>query len=719
MTVNDCCRTRVARNRETTTPRNQKVFFVFSCFRDFVIRHTSRACSGARRVGAAPAMIIAVAWISASAQNGSVPAPNNASPMITIDGVKGEAAWGAGTVTVPSPNTCTEFTTNTGTPVQAFGTRDAGNVYLALTIPDTSPSQFDHLLLFFDGNHAAGPALQADDVAFGFPSGVTTAPFANQKKYTGTSPTWTQSAAFPAAVQAAYTRSATEVVVELKIPNGEIGAAPNAAIGFAFVYVNQTAFTDVDCPGFPPGELIAFTVKWPSSVTIPPAATLPNVVNNPGAWGDLGKDIGTVTFTLPSCCSNPDIQFLGIGGTTFTGDSDVPITAIVHPEAGTNFDAHNVRVQLRVHKFGTGGPDIFNGMQPAPINVPKTSAGVLAGPGTWHTPNESFHACVKAELLAPTSADDYAIGTNSLAQKNVEVVKVEKSIRSRMEFNTFNPDKAATQTIRLVSARRGPRIDGLAFEVVQPLGPLQEATVALIATVPANAPTTDVPRQRVHVPPTAGRNDAVVLQVRAGDRVHIAATGDVDIDAGGPAPSAGPNGVDVSNVVRGTFLLSGRSASRVGGALIASIDGFETSSVIGAAQTITIPEKNQGLRLAVNDLVEGNRDNTGRGFDVEVWTLASAPRPVPDRAIAAAAPAEPPFPEVHIAAASFQQIKIAGVDRTYTVPTNLGAVTYQLLITDATANVPPSGGKSYWIALLVLILIVIGVLVVLRKRKTA
>src|SRR5207247_473537 len=71
------------------------------------------------------------------------------------------------------------------------------------------------------------------------------------------------------------------------------------------------------------------------------------------------------------------------------------------------------------------------------------------------------------------------------------------------------------------------------------------------------------------------------------------------------------------------------------------------------------------------------------------------------------------------APASFQQIKIAGVDRTYTVPTNLGAVTYQLLITDATANVPPSGGKSYWIALLVLILIVIGVLVVLRKRKTA
>src|SRR5439155_3873703 len=211
MTVNDCCRTRVARNRETTTPRNQKVFFVFSCFRDFVIRHTSRACSGARRVGAATAMIIAVAWISASAHNGSVPAPNNASPMITIDGVKGEAAWGAGTVTVPSPNTCTEFTTNTGTPVQAFGTRDAGNVYLALTIPDTSPSQFDHLLPFFDGNHAAGPALQADDVACDFPFGVTTAPFANQQNYTGTSPTWTQSGACPEAVQAAFQRMAKEV----------------------------------------------------------------------------------------------------------------------------------------------------------------------------------------------------------------------------------------------------------------------------------------------------------------------------------------------------------------------------------------------------------------------------------------------------------------------------------------------------------------------------
>jgi hypothetical protein len=676
-----------------------------------------------RRVAAMTAILVAAALMSVSAHHGAIPAPNNASPMITIDGSKGEAAWGAGTATVPSPNTCTEFTTNSGTPVQVFATRDNANVYLAFTIPDSFPHQNDRLLVFFDGNHSTVPpvgTLAGGEIAYDFPFAVATAPFANQRKFTVTGGAWAESTPFPVAVQAAYTRSATEVVVEMKIPNAEIGATPNAAIGFAFVYMNQTTLTDADCAGFPPAEQFAYAVTWPATLPIPPPRTLPTVVTQPNEWGDLGKDLGTVTFTSPSCCGNPDIQFLGIAGTTFLGDSDVDITARVHPGVGSAFDAHNVKVQIRVHKFGTNGPDIFNGMQPAPINVLKGSGGTLAGPGTWHTPNESFHACVKAELLAPTDADDYTLGTMALAQKNVDVVEVQKAIRSRMEFITFNPDKTETQTIRLVSARRGPRIDGLTFELVQPdrpLGPRQEATVALVANVPANAPTTDVPRQRIHVPPTAGRNDAVAVQLRAGDRVHISATGDVDIDGRGAAPSAGPNGVDVSNVLRGTFLLSGRSASRVGGALVGSVDGFETSFLIGAAQTITIPDRNQGLRLAVNDLVEGSRDKTGRGFDVDVWTVASAPQPVPDRAIAAAAPGEPPFPEVHVAAASIRQIKIAGVDTTYNVPVNLGAVTYQLLITDQRAA--PPNGKNYWLWLILLIVLVIAVLIVMRMRKRA
>jgi hypothetical protein len=245
-------------------------------------------------------------------------------------------------------------------------------------------------------------------------------------------------------------------------------------------------------------------------------------------------------------------------------------------------------------------------------------------------------------------------------------------MRSRMEFNTFNSDKTATQTIRLVSARRGPPIDGLILDVAQPerpFGPQQVATAALVANVPASAPTTDLPRQRVHVPPTAGRNDAVVVQVKGGDRVHLAADGD-------------------------------------GGPLIGSIDRFETSFLIGDARTIVIPEKNQGLRLAIDDRAARSRENAGRGFDVEAWTM-----PV-------ASAAEPPFPEVHIAAATFQQIRIAGVDKTYTVPTNLGAVTYQLLIADQGAA-PPAAGKTYWLWLILLIVLVIAVLIFLRMRKRA
>jgi hypothetical protein len=681
----------------------------------------TRHCFRLPRLASITGVILVGGLISVSAHNGFViPAPTNASPMITIDGTKGEAAWGAGTSAVPLPNTCDEFTMGTGSPLMVFATKDASNFYLAFSIPDTSPSALDRLLVFFDANHAAGAALQADDVAYDFPFGATTAPITNAKKFTGVSPSWTQSATFPATVQAAYTRSATELVVELEIPTTEIAAPANAGVGFAFVYLNQTA---VECPSAP-GELAAFKAVWPPSLTFPPGTvTLPDNANHPSAWGDLGKDVGTVKFTAPPCCSNPDIQFLGISGTTFLGDSDVPIIALAHPE--NMFDSKNVNVEIKVHRFGTGGGDIFNSTQTIGL-VPHTAPaiGVPTIPATWHTPNETFHACVQALILPPTSPDDYAIGTNALAQKNADVVEVKKAMLTRLEFVTFNPDRTTAQTIRLASVQRGPRMDGLTFEVVQPdrpLGPLQEATVALVANVAANTPTSDVPRQRIHVPQTAGRTDAVLLEAKPGDRFHLTATGGVDIDGDGRAPSTGPDGVDVSNVFpEGQFLLKARSASRVGGALIGSVDGFETAFLIGAATTVTIPEKSQGLRLAVNDLVDRNGDNTGSGFDVVAWTLPPVAQPAPDRPIPVAlALAPPPFPEVHIAATTFQQIKVAGVDKPYNVPSNLGAVTYQLLVTDQGATTPPGGGQKYWVWLILLIVLVIAVLLVLKRRKTA
>ena len=137
--------------------------------------------------------------------------------------------------------------------------------------------------------------------------------------------------------------------------------------------------------------------------------------------------------------------------------------------------------------------------------------------------------------------------------------------------------------------------------------------------------------------------------------------------------------------------------------------------------TLVVPQRSEGLSLAVNDLVERNTDNTGRGFDVDAWAMpavSTPPTPVPSAA-AATAPEEPPFPEVHIVATSTQKVIIA--DKVYTIVRELGAVTYQILVTDAAgAPPPPPGGKGYlvWL-LLLLIIVIIAVLFGLRKRKTA
>jgi hypothetical protein len=703
-----------------------------------VMKNRVNRMYGRRRVAAVLIAIVAGGLSSVEAHNGAVlPASINNSPGITIDGDSGvlEPGWGTGSPAGPSPNTCTEFLIGSGTPITFFATKDAANVYLRMSIPDNSLQADDRLFLFFDPDHAASPNLDKD-VAFELPFGAalaTKADVAGKKMFTGNATVWTAAAAFPAGVEVKYSRDVSTIVFEMKVPFATFTPPPSqfAASGFSFLYLNQTAIdpaNDPTCAGIvvPPGELLAFKVAFPT--TLPVGAVLPDSVNHASEWGDLGKDTGAVTFNTPVCCSNLDIQFPGFPGTTFPGDTDVDIEAFVHP--GNGFPAKNVNVQIKVHDFGTGGNDIFNGMQPMPISSVAPGAppaGVPTNPVTWHTPSSAVpvHTCVEAILLPPAVADDYSLAGMSVnAQRNADVAAVPAGSVRRLEFVTFNPDKTAAQTIRLVGQQQGPRPQGLTFQIVQPdrpVGSLQQARVALAVSADANLPPTDIPRQKLHVPPTAGRDDSVVIQMKGGDRLHLISTGDVDIDAGGAARPAGPDGVNVSDIVRGRFLLSIRTASRFGGALIGSFDGFETSFLVGSETTIAAPATGGSLRLAVNDVVGQNTDNTGRGFDVDAWTLAGVGggdgggggdigvvrRTTPG-------PSEPPFPGMRIVATSVQQVKVEGAARPYNIVNNLGALTYDVLVTDAVA-----GGKGkylLWICLFVLLLVIAAIVVSKRGR---
>jgi hypothetical protein len=110
-----------------------------------------------------------------------------------------------------------------GSPLQVSATKDAANHYLALTIPDDSPSAVvsnpDKLFLFFDANHSASANLQADDVALELPFAAALAAdqaFVGALKYTGSAPPWSAGAGIPVTIEAKYTRTATAIVVELK-----------------------------------------------------------------------------------------------------------------------------------------------------------------------------------------------------------------------------------------------------------------------------------------------------------------------------------------------------------------------------------------------------------------------------------------------------------------------------------------------------------------------
>jgi len=664
------------------------------------------------------AVLVAAAAVVVKAHSGaSLDASLTGTPFSTIDGSIDAVS---GPERTPPSAACSAN--------HIFALRNSANLYyIGANVPETTTDADDALVFYFDGNHNGGAAPDAADRAIrlvGFPDGAGNQSPTTAEIYTGNGTTWATPAAFPSVK---YTRAAGRLVVELTV---QLVQAP---VGFAFLHAsgNSTDPNPQDCDN----DGITDSPVWPPTLVF--GGGDPLAIGNTALFGDLGRNAPIVTFTPPLCCSASDITFSQNGMPMvqpFSQNAAVSIQAQVHNNDAVT-DAKNVKVQIRVIKFGTGGGTIFSTAPTDPeIPVIVKSGAATISPVQW-TPTAPMHGCIQAEVLAPVegvaghSLDDYSIaGGNTQAQFNTDVACLPKGGQKRMMFTAFNPDQKA-QTITFITRQQMPRgLEGVTFQMepstIQ-LGPKEERLVALVANVGANVPSTDVPKQHLHVPPTAGQADAVTVTAKAGDRLHLASTGTVDIDAGGPVAPTGADGADVSNTVRGRFLLGGENGGRVGGALIGSFNGFETSFVIGADGTVVIPDNGPTLRLAINDLVEGNRDNTGSGYDVEVFSLPPLGPPTtgggnPDgarpAAVAAAGP-DLPFPQVTITAAVTDQLRI--VDKTYRIVRGLGGVTYQLLITDMAT--PPDQGKTplTWIIVLILILLAVLIWFLTRKPKTA
>jgi hypothetical protein len=225
------------------------------------------------------------------------------------------------------------------------------------------------------------------------------------------------------------------------------------------------------------------------------------------------------------------------------------------------------------------------------------------------------------------------------------------------------------------------------------------------------------------VPPLRERTgtEPIAVAVKPGDRLHLTASGEVDIDGGGPLPAVGPEGKDFSKESETNeqrrFLLSGESAGRFAGALIGSFDAFKSSFVAGSEITLTAPQGAERLWLAVNDLDGGYADNSGRGFDVEVATLPSlrAPATAPRAAQAAAVT----LPQVNITATTSARVTVG--QAVYNLLTNHGGATYQFMIVDAQGHggVGPFGLSWRLIYLLLLLLLIVLLLIVwLIRRKS-
>lgn len=682
----------------------------------------------------------------------SLAAPTKAAGSIVVNGTidtgGAEAVWAPGVPPDTLPNSCAEFNgIPPAPPVTVFALNDGVNLFLAFDIPDHSAQANDQLFLYFDPLHNAGAAPNADDrvlsLRFSDVNANNAVPTAEFR--TGTGAGWSgPTAGLLPGSDVRYTRHAAaggSWQVEVRLP---FTSTP----GFAFVYANETGEAAADCNG--DAIVDDFYASFPTTLAIVNATSLPTGVATPSEWGDLtfGPQPPTVTFQAPLCCHSTDITFAP-STIPFTAGVPVNIQARVHNQHASSI-ANNVNVQIRVHDFGTGGGVIL----PFPLATLVPTINPLDSNASnqvnWPSPPAGLHGCIRAEIMPPTTAQYFIAGGSSVAQHNIDVACVPQGMIKNLQFMTFNP---ARQEARIILAMQptltGPT-EGLKFTLRQPDRPLraeEQMRVAIEVNVPATTPVTDVPTQTHQVPGPSGGTavpplerrsgkEPVAIPVTAGSRLHLMATGRVDLDGDGQLPPVGPDGTDLTKQTgeRQRFLLSSPAAAQVAGALIGSFDGFRTGFVVGSEGTVPVPQEAQQLLLAVNDH-DGAFDDNGGGFDVDVAVLPALQRtgddvpPIgaaPAAGTQAAAPGTTPrvvLPEVLIAATTTARVN-ASSDVTYNLLTHHGAAMYQLLVVKDKGHTPGPGpttepsAMSWWWWLLAPIVLLLLLLLALKRRRT-
>jgi hypothetical protein len=679
-----------------------------------------------------------------------VGAPTKVPTTINIDGTidsgGAESVWAPGVPAGTLPNSCSEFIgMPPPPPVNFFALNDGVTLFMAFDIPDTSAQATDTLFLFFDNNHGGGTSPAADDLAlqltFNNVAANNAVPAA--QRHTGAGAGWSApTAGLPAGVDAKYTRitaGAGKWQLEMRMPS------TGPTLGFALLYLNETGTAVGDCNG--DGIDDDFYARFPSTLTVSSPISLPAGVANPSAWGNLqfGDPPPTVRFQPPLCCSSADITH-NPSGQPFTAGVPVNINATVHNLHATSV-ATNVNVEIRVHNFGTGGTVVFSAPAQVPSIAPSGSASTPAV--NWPSPPAGLHGCIRAQILPPTTNQYFIAAGQETAQRNIDVACVPQGMKKTLNFVTYNPEKN-DQNLKIILAQQvllPAGFKGLRFDLTQPNRPLraeEEFPVQLVVTADEDAPLTDLPKQTAQVPPTAGGTAApplqertgtepIVVKVRAGERVHLMASGEVDIDGGGPIPAAGPNGQDVSRAIRERrpLLLRGDAAALYGGALIGSFDNFATSFAVGDNATFAVPAGVGELKLAVNDFDGGYGDNAGKGFHVEAFALpASNEAPTPSGtttpvglfmpAITVAQTTDPKvtLPQVNITATTTARVTVSEVS--YDLLTNHGGLAYQLLVVDDTRGGlthpggPDGSGRPWFIYILLLLLILLALFFLFR-----
>jgi hypothetical protein len=666
-----------------------------------------------------------------------IAAPTKVSSSIVINGDIAEAVWTPGVTADTLVNNCNEFVGSPPPPpVTVFALNDGVNLFLAFDIPDITADPNDMLFLFFDPNHGDGANPAADDRAFRltFDNIAANNAVPAAEHFSGTGAGWSAgTAGLPAGVEAKYRRDTAGTgkwQIEMRFP------FTGPTVGFAFQYFNEIG----PCPGGNncdcnnDGNDDDFYAHFPSTLTIVNPTSLPSGIADPSAWGNLqfGPQPPTVSFSPPLCCDSQDIVLIP-PTQPLTAGTPVNISARAHNLHATS-TANNVNLEIRVHDFGTGGNGTVVFQSPAAIPSITPLGNSFSAPVTWSNPPAGLHGCIRAQIKEPTTSQYFIAGGSAVAQKNIDVKCIPRGLRKELKFMTFNPELKQEARIILAKQELLPEgLEGLKFELKQPdrpLRPQEEFPVVLAVTAADNLPITQVPKQPAKLPPTAGGTaapplgertgtDPIAVTVKPGDRLHLTASGEVDIDGGGPLPGVGPEGKDFSNELKDErrFLLSGESAVRFAGALIGSFDAFKSSFVAGSEITVTAPQGAEKLWLAVNDLDGRYADNSGRGFDVEVATLPSLL--VPATAPRAAQAAAVTLPQVNITATTTARVTVGRA--VYNLLTNHGGATYQFMVVDAQGHggVGPFGLPWRLIYLLLLLLLLVLLLLVwLLRRKS-